>query len=126
MLEIVKTALRITSNAFDAELALLINACINELQGMGVLVHNPGAGYYVQDEEAGSGFVYTIGDDIYAVEQPATEAEYPQQIQMAVIAYCKWLFGNNPDKDQWREIYHTMLAQLKTMTGFTQWRPSNG
>lgn len=95
MLEIVKTALRITGNAFDAELTLLINACIAELQGMGVIVD--------------------------------TSAEaYPLQIQMAVIAYCKWLFGNNPDKDQWREIYHTMLAQLKTMTGFTQWRPSNG
>ena len=48
-------------------------------------------------------------------------------VQTAVVAFCKWRFGNHEDKDGWRQIYQTMLAQLKTMTGYTDWRDgSNG
>lgn len=47
---------------------------------------------------------------------------YSPQIKAAVVAYCKWQFGNHEDKDQWEKIYHTKLAQLKTMSGFTDWR----
>lgn len=43
------------------------------------------------------------------------------QIQSAVIAYCKWKFGYNDDAARWEQIYHTKLAQLKTMTGHTEW-----
>ena len=47
---------------------------------------------------------------------------YDEQVKAAVVAYCKWRFGNHEDKDQWEKIYHTSLAQLKTMTGYTDWR----
>lgn len=47
---------------------------------------------------------------------------YSPQIKAAVVAYCKWQFGNHEDKGQWEKIYHTKLAQLKTMSGFTDWR----
>lgn len=91
MLEIVKLALRITTTAFDSEITRLINECIEELQGLGVIVNT--------DEATGD---------------PTSE-----QVQGAIVAYCKWQFGQNEEADRWREIYDRKLAQLKTMTGFT-------
>ena len=91
MLDIVKKALRITTDAFDDEIQLLIDACLEEMAGLGVVV--------ITDEGL-----------------PASV-----QVQSAIIAYCKWLFGNNEDADRWRDIYHTKLGQLKSMTGYTDW-----
>ena len=51
----------------------------------------------------------------------ATDDTTDPQIISAVVAYCKWLFGNNEDADRWRDIYHVKLGQLKTMTGYTDW-----
>lgn len=93
MLTIVKTALRITGNAFDTELQLLIDACIEELNGLGVVV----------DIDAGTGVPTST------------------QVQTAIIAYCKWQFGDNPSKDDFEAVYHLKLAQLKTMDGYTDW-----
>lgn len=98
MLELVKTALRISGTAFDAELSMLIAACMAELEAMNVLV------------------------DLDENDKPTSP-----MVQTAVVAFCKWRFGNHEDKDGWRQIYQTMLAQLKTMTGYTDWRDgSNG
>ena len=47
------------------------------------------------------------------------------QIKSTVIAYCKWKFGNNADKDEWRDIYHIKLGQLKSMTGYGFPAPQN-
>lgn len=92
MLELVKTALRITGNAFDAEISLLIDACIEEMRGLNVIV------------------------DTYIDNTPVSK-----QVQTAVIAYCKWQFGDADNKEQFEAIYHTKLSQLKTMTGHTNW-----
>lgn len=92
MLQIVKIALRIVTDAFDSELLLLISACIEEMTGLGVVI------------QTGTGGV------------PVSP-----QVQSAIIAYCKWQFGNNEDADRWRDVYHIKLRQLKTMTGFTNW-----
>lgn len=98
MLELVKTALRISGTAFDAELSMLIAACMAELEAMNVLVGL---------DESG--------------------APTSPMVKSAVVAFVKWRFGNHDDKDEWRDIYHIMLAQLKTMTGYTNWRDgSNG
>ena len=51
----------------------------------------------------------------------AVEDTQDPQIISAVVAYCKWQFGNNEDADRWRDIYHIKLGQLKTMTGYTDW-----
>ena len=51
----------------------------------------------------------------------ATSTTTDPQIISAVIAYCKWQFGNNEDADRWRDIYHIKLGQLKTMSGYTDW-----
>lgn len=43
------------------------------------------------------------------------------QILTTVIAYCKWLFGENDQEDKWRAVYDRKLSQFKTMTGYTDW-----
>lgn len=89
MLEQIKLALRITTDAVDEEIQTLIDAAIAEMRGLGVTASVEGS------------------------EDP--------QIVTAVVAYCKWQFGANEDADRWRDIYHNKLAQLKTMTGYTDW-----
>lgn len=89
MLEAIKTALRISTSAFDNEIQTLIDAAILEMSGLGVTA--------------------------------ATSTTTDPQIISAVVAYCKWLFGNNEDADRWRDIYHIKLGQLKTMSGYTDW-----
>ena len=88
MLELVKKALRVTKDAFDDELNMLIESCLQEMAAMNVNISEP----------------------------------YDDQIKAAVVAYCKWQFGFHEDKESWEKIYHTKLAQLKTMTGYTDWR----
>lgn len=90
MLNTVKLALRITTDAFDEELNLLIAACKENMQGLGIIVEETGGAY-------------------------------KPQITLAVILFCKWKFGNNPDGDRWRDNYYATVAELKTMSGFTNW-----
>lgn len=92
MLTIVKTALRIAGDAFDAELEDLIAACIEEMSGLNVIVDTDAEGV------------------------PTSS-----QVRTAIIAYCKWQFGDNDHKAEFEAIYHTKLAQLKTMTNYTDW-----
>lgn len=92
MLTIVKTALRIAGDAFDAELELLIAACIEEMSGLNVIVDTDAEGV------------------------PTSS-----QVRTAIIAYCKWQFGDADNKADFEAIYHTKLAQLKTMTNYTDW-----
>ena len=43
------------------------------------------------------------------------------QIMSAVIAYVKWHFGSNDEKDEWKAIYDEKLGELKKQTGYTDW-----
>lgn len=92
MLDKVKLALRISGDTFDEELTDLIAACVEEMTGLGVI----------------------IDDDASGVPSSA-------QVRAAIIAYCKWQFGDNNNKEQFEAIYHTHLAQLKTMDTYTDW-----
>jgi len=92
MLDKVKLALRIAGEAFDTELTDLIAACLEEMERLNVIIEY---------------------DDDGVPTSP--------QVRTAVIAYCKWQFGDNDNKEQFEAIYHTKLAQLKTMTDFTDW-----
>jgi len=92
MLDKVKLALRIAGEAFDTELADLIAACLEEMERLNVIIEY---------------------DDDGTPTSP--------QVRTAIIAYCKWQFGDNDNKEQFEAIYHTKLAQLKTMTDFTDW-----
>lgn len=88
MLELVKLALRITTNDFDSLLTMYINDCMAEMTGVGVT-------------------------NVSATADP--------QVQSAIIAYCKWKFGNNEDKADFEHIYKDKLEILKVMTGHTDW-----
>jgi hypothetical protein len=48
------------------------------------------------------------------------------QILSAVIAYCKWKFGDSETKDDFERIYHTKVGQLMNMDGYTNWGDVNG
>lgn len=97
MLDIIKLALRIVTEDFDDELEMLIQTAIEEMEGLGVVIQT---------------------------ETDGTPSSI--QVQSAVVAFCKWQFGNNEDSDKWEAIYHTKLAQLKTMTGHTDWGETDG
>lgn len=81
MLDIVRTSLRLMTHAFDAEIQVLIDAALAELQMLGV---------------------------------STTNAEDDPQLKLTVIAYCKWQFGDNSEKERWAGIYRDKLAMLKT------------
>lgn len=86
MLELVRLALRRTTTAYDLEIQLLIDDCLRELRGLGI------------------------------IQDPA--AELDPQVQTAVIFYCKWKFGDNPDADRWEKIYTDKVEKLQSMTGY--------
>lgn len=88
MLQTVKLALRITTDAFDSELNRLIAECIEEMTGLGITI---------ETEEG---------------------APTSDQVKGAIVAYCKWQFGSNDEKDAWRGIFDRKLAQLQSMTGY--------
>ena len=87
MLTLCKTALRISTSAFDTEIKMLINDCLLELYGLGLV------------------------DD-------ATMDPVDEQIQGAVIFYCKWKFGDNPDAERWEHIYNDKISRLLLMSGY--------
>lgn len=94
MLNEVKLALRITGTAFDTEIQLIINAAIAEMKALGVT---------------------NISQTVESV------TTYDPQCAIAIIEYCKWKFGSNEESEKWEKMYHEQLAQLKTMTGHTNW-----
>lgn len=91
MLEYVKLALRITTNAFDDELNLLISAGLADLGVAGV--------------------------DSSVLSESGADAI----VKQAVITYCKMNFGLPEDYDRLKHSYDEQKAQLTTCTGYTDW-----
>ena len=89
MLKDVKLALRVSTGAFDSEIQNYIDACIDEMHGLGV--------------------------------SAARHGTTDPQIKTAVIAYCKWHFGQNADADRWQRVYENMLGSLKMRSDYTDW-----
>lgn len=93
MLSLVKLALRISTDAFDTELNMLIAAAVADLGVAGVL----------ED-----------GEDI----EVDTEDEL---LQMAITTYVKLHFGAPEDYDRLKRSYDEQKAQLQTCTNYTDW-----
>ena len=91
MLEKVKLALRITTNAFDTELTDLIAAAKVDLGIAGVLV------------------------------SVTTDLALDIIIQKAIITYCRCNFGQPDDYDRLKASYDEQKAQLSMATGYTTW-----
>lgn len=85
MLTDVKLALRRSDTAFDGEIQNLIDACLAELNGLGIR---------------------------------RVDMDSDPQVKTAVIAYCKWQFGENPDADRWERIYYGAVSKLQCRSGY--------
>jgi hypothetical protein len=91
MLEKVKLALRITTNAYDTELQDLIDAAKLDLGIAGVIVP------------------VTTGTPTDVL------------IRTAIITYCKLNFGEPDEYDRLKASYDEQKAQLSMATGYTTW-----
>lgn len=91
MLDLVKKALRIMTDAFDDELNMLIEAACMDLGIAGV------------------------------TEDAAITNSNDALIQRAIITYCKMNFGLPEDYDRLKSSYDEQKAQLATSTGYTNW-----
>lgn len=40
------------------------------------------------------------------------------QVKTAVIAYCKWKFGDNDSAERWEKIYKDKVSRLMCTTGY--------
>lgn len=92
MLTKVKTALRISTSALDGEVQDLIDAALDDL---GI------AGVRWDGEEA---------------------ATAPPLVVRAVITYCRANFTITDDYDRLKASYDEQKAQLRSATGYTDWR----
>jgi len=101
MLEKVKMALRISTDAFDDELKDLIIAAAQDLGIAGVKLE----------------------------EQPDPDESDPGEddpiVTRAIITYCKMSFGLPEDYDRLKRSYDEQKAQLSNATGYTDWGDGN-
>jgi len=91
MLEKVKLALRITTNAYDSELNDLIDAAKIDLGIAGVVLPT------------------------------TTDTDLDSIIQRAIVTYCKLNFGEPDQYDRLKQSYDEQKAQLSMATGYTTW-----
>lgn len=91
MLEKVKLALRITTDAFDSELNDLIDAAKLDLGIAGVVV------------------------------PVVTDINLDAIITRAIVTYCKLNFGEPDEYDRLKASYDEQKAQLSMATGYTTW-----
>ena len=92
MLELVKKALRITTNSFNDELNHLISSALIDLGFGGAMPE-----------------VLVVTTDTDPI------------IAQAIITYCKMSFGLPEDYDRLKKSYDEQKAQLISATGYTDW-----
>lgn len=91
MLDAVKLALRVTTDAYDAELTALIRAAMLDLKIAGVTV---------------DGGCADTTDEL---------------VRRAVITYVRCHFGTPPYYDKLLSAYDEQKAQLQMASGYTNW-----
>lgn len=93
LLQKAKLALRVVTNAFDAEILDLIDAGIRNLETRGV----------------------------QAVTVVEGVAQMDPLVQRALLTYVRINFGDPADYERLKASYDEQLGQLMTTTGFTRW-----
>lgn len=91
--ELVKLCLRQCGDDFEEEIRMHIKTCLSELDMWGLC-------------------------NLYKETQNGTE--YEPQVQNAVVAFCKWRFGDSETKDDWERIYHTIVGQMLLSSKFKE------
>lgn len=99
LLDKVKTACRVTTDAFDEELVDLIFAALADL-----------------------GITDIKAEDLLIID-PETKAEniLKPLIQRAVITYCRMNFGDPDDYERLKTSYDEQKAQMSMSGEYTQW-----
>lgn len=92
ILDEVKVALRVTSNAYDTELNNLILSSLNDLKIAGV-----------------------------SVPEDANVENATPVLRTAIITYCKCNFGTREDYDRLKASYDEQKAQLKSNSDYHNW-----
>ena len=100
MLELVKTALRITTDKFDDEIQQYIDAAFADLGIAGV-----------KDPDTSA---------------KPTDGSTDVLIKQAVVTYCRCHFGSPDDYARLERSYNEQKAQLQTATGYTVWVNEGG
>ena len=109
MLKEAKTALRVTVNNFDSEIAHLLMAGANDLAIVGVQL--PGT------------VTFTIGTN-----DEVTDASTLTDVlaMRAVITYAQMRFGNPPNYDKLADAYDLQKVQLMHANGYTDYGEGDG
>lgn len=105
MLKETRLALRITTAAYDAEIASLIMAGVMDLETAGVIL--PGAVSLKVDEETGE------------VTDRSTLKD--ELVKRAIITYVRMNFGSPNDYDRLRDAYSMQKVQLMHATDYTNY-----
>ena len=105
MLNEAKTALRITTDAYDSDIASLLMAGERDLETAGVIV--PGTVDVSFDSSTGEATDNSTLTDLL--------------VQRALITYVRKNFGSPADYDRVSESYEQQKAQLMHASGYTRW-----
>lgn len=103
MLSETKTALRITTDAYDTEIASLLSAAARDLETAGVIV--PGA-VDIYEEDGATVDGSTIFDPL---------------VVRAMITYVRMHFGSPNDYDRLAEAYETQKCTLMHAAEYTNY-----
>jgi hypothetical protein len=104
MLSEAKLALRVTANAYDAEIASLLEAAVRDLQIAGVTVD--GSVSISFDDQGNATDTSTITDKL---------------VLRALFTYCRLHFGSPADYDRLAAAYETQKVQLMHAGDYTDY-----
>ena len=108
MLNEAKLALRVTTSAYDAEIASLLMAGANDLEIAGVKL--PGT------------VSFTVANG--AIKDVSTLTD--PLCQRAIFTYARMRFGSPADYDKLQDAYETQKVQLMHASGYTDYGEENG
>lgn len=107
MLKEAKLALGITTQAYDARIAALLDAGAKDLRSVGVQF---------------SGVVsFTVAVDGTVTDNSTLEDNL---VKEAILTYVQMRFGNPPNYDQLLAAYENQKQKLANTTGYTEWGDS--
>lgn len=113
MLKEAKTALRVSTEAYDAEIADLLKAGARDLETAGVIIPGTVDITVTETEDPETGETVITSTDSSTLEDPL--------VKRALITYVRKNFGSPADYDRVSESYEMQKTQLMHADGYTEW-----